>query len=314
MARFGKVIGARFAAALRAELLRDPEEYSRIERVAVPRIARLAVSSSRTVKRAKLRREQRHPFTERLAEDRFPRPHYAYGVYYAASQARALGISAISVYEFGVGWGAGLLDLEQVAELVERETSVSIHVYGFDTGTGMPEPIDYRDLPNVWQPTFFQMDVDKLKASLRRAKLVLGDVRETVPDFIEAERPAPVGFVAIDVDYYSSAAAVLRLFESHEEFLLPRVYCYLDDIVGDDWETMSEYVGELLAVKEFNARHDQRKISQIHGLRFKRPIPAAWNDQMYVLHVFDHSAYCTYVRSKPEWEVFKRPPAWYQIQ
>jgi hypothetical protein len=229
-------------------------------------------------------------------------------------QAKALGIGAISVYEFGVGWGAGLLALEQVAELVERDTSVSIHVYGFDTGTGMPEPVDYRDLPHVWQPTFFQMDVEKLEASLTRAKLVLGDVRETVPEFVEAKGYAPVGFVAIDVDYYSSAVAVLRLFESHEKFLLPRVYCYLDDIVGDDWETMSEYVGELLAVKEFNERHDHRKISQIHGLRFKRRIPAAWNEQMYVLHAFDHSAYCTYVRSKPEWEVFKRPPAWYQIQ
>jgi hypothetical protein len=31
----------------------------------------------------------------------------------------------------------------------------------------------------------------------------------------------------------------------------PRVYCYLDDIIGDDWGIHCEYVGELLAIKEF---------------------------------------------------------------
>jgi hypothetical protein len=80
MPRFAKAIEARCAAALRAKLLRDPQEYSRIERVAVPRLARLAVSFSRSITRVKLRTAQREPFIERLAEDRFPRPHYAYGV------------------------------------------------------------------------------------------------------------------------------------------------------------------------------------------------------------------------------------------
>ena len=104
------------------------------------------------------------------------------------------------------------------------------------------------------------MDVEKLEASLTtRAKLVLGDIRETVGAFLEAERPPPVGFVSLDVDYYSSAVAALGLFDAREEFLLPRIYCYLDDIIGDDWEIMCEFVGELLAVKEFNEQHEKEK-------------------------------------------------------
>ncbi len=91
------------------------------------------------------------------------------------------------------------------------------------------------------------------------------------------------------------------------------MYCYLDDIIGDDWEIMCEHLGELLAVQEFNEQHADRKIGQIHGLRFKRRIPAQWNDQMYVLHVFDHSQYCEYVHPRPEWEIFKRPPSRYQM-
>ena len=46
--------------------------------------------------------------------------------------------------EFGVAGGAGLLSLERIAELVEGLTGVEIEVHGFDTGTGLPAPKDYR--------------------------------------------------------------------------------------------------------------------------------------------------------------------------
>lgn len=262
-------------------------------------------SNSPAAKRERLLRNQNAPFAERIAYDAFPRPYYAYGVYHAALQAKALGIDTISVYEFGVGWGFGLIELEKVAAMVEQETSVSIHVYGFDTGSGMPESIDYRDMPNVWQPTFFQMDVEKLKSNLTRAKLVLGNVRDTVSDFIDRERPAPIGFVALDVDYYSSATDVLRLFDAHESFMLPRVYCYVDDIIGDDWEIHCEHVGELLAIKEFNEQHAKRKLSKIYGFMVRRKIWAPWNEQMFVMHAFDHSLYCKYINPKPEWEKYR---------
>jgi hypothetical protein len=253
----------------------------------------------------KLLADENASFSEKLEFDAFPRTHFAYGTFFAALQAKALGLDRISVYEFGVGWGGGLMELERVAVMVEQETGVSIDVYGFDTGAGMPESVGFQDLPNVWKPGFFHLDVDALEKKLTKAKLILGNVKETIKDFIENEKPAPVGFVSFDVDYYSSTVDVLRLFDASEIFLLPRIYCYLDDVIGDDWEIHCEYVGELLAIKEFNEQHEHRKISKINAFRCKRQIYAPWNEQMYVMHTFDHSLYCKYINPKPNWEEFK---------
>ena len=56
-------------------------------------------------------------------------------------------------------------------------------------------------------------DVDKLlKARLKRARLILGLVEETVPTFL-LSNPAPIGFISIDVDYYTSTADVFKALE-----------------------------------------------------------------------------------------------------
>ena len=91
----------------------------------------------------KLMSDEKAGFTEKLEFDAFPRTHFAYGTYFAALQAKALGLDRISVYEFGVGWGGGLMELERISIIVEQETGVSIDVYGFDTGAGMPESLAY---------------------------------------------------------------------------------------------------------------------------------------------------------------------------
>ena len=55
-----------------------------------------------------------------------------------------LGLSAITVVELGVAGGRGLVAL-QVARLMEDHYGIGIHVAGFDSGQGMPSPVDYRD-------------------------------------------------------------------------------------------------------------------------------------------------------------------------
>jgi hypothetical protein len=50
----------------------------------------------------------------------FPRPQYAYGVFHAADLAKRLGVSAISVIEFGVAGGLGLLALENIAASISQ--------------------------------------------------------------------------------------------------------------------------------------------------------------------------------------------------
>ena len=233
------------------------------------------------------------PLETRIALDLFPRPNYAYGVYRAATQARALGIPAISAVELGVGRGEGLLALEAVAEEVEAHTGVRIATFGFDLGEGLPAPSDYRDLPYLYAPGYYRMDVPTLQANLRRSELVLGDVGETVPAFL-AEKQAPIGFVGFDLDFYSSTAVALKLFESDHERYLPRILCYFDDIANEQ-ALQTEYTGELLAVREFNARHPRIKIDRITGFEYSRAIRDVWNIKMYVCHLFDHPGYKTHI-------------------
>src|SRR6185437_10631366 len=179
----------------------------------------------------------------------FPYPHYAYGLFWAAILAAALDIGRISAIEFGVAGGRGLVALERVASEISRETGVAIDVFGFDSGAGMPAPVDYRDLPHIWGPGFYRMDVDKLRGKLSSAELVLGDVRDTTAAWI-GQPHAPVGFVAFDLDYYSATVAALQIFSGTASTHLPRVHCYFDDDTTNDLGCMNPYVGELLAIRE----------------------------------------------------------------
>jgi hypothetical protein len=234
----------------------------------------------------------------RIAYDVFPRPHYAYGVYSAAQLARSLGLPGISVIEFGVAGGSGLVALEATAREVAAAVQIRIDVIGFDTGSGMPEASDYRDLPHVWAKGFYKMDVELLKSRLTTAKLVLGDVAETIPEWISAPGTLPVGFIAFDLDYYSSTMNAFRIFEGPCETRLPRLYCYFDDMIWPETAGHNEFVGELRAIADFNQSHSDRKLSAIHLLRHTRLNPAPWNDQMYVLHDFVHRLYCVNVTPK----------------
>ena len=83
---------------------------------------------------------------------------------------------------------------------------------------------------------------------------------------------------------------------------MPRVYCYFDDVLGDDMEIHSRFVGELLAIEEFNSRAPDVKVAPIHGLAHKRRIAAAWNDQVYVSHAFTHPEYDTHIHPS-DWDL-----------
>jgi len=238
--------------------------------------------------------QRRSPFTsfiDKLAWDAVDRPHYGYCLHQAAVQARALGVGSITAIELGVAGGNGLVTLEELAADVTGATGVGIEVIGFDAAGGMPAPVDYRDLPYVWQPGFFEMDVERLRARLRSARLVLGDVRETVPRFVAAGGFSPIGFISFDLDYHSSTAASFPLLDVQPELRLPRLFCYFDDVIGDDWELHSSFTGELAAIAEYNDGHQSRKLAPINGLSHKRRIAASWNDQVYVSHDFAHPLY-----------------------
>ena len=103
---------------------------------------------------------------------------------------------------------------------------------------------------------------------LRSAKLVLGPVEDTVRNFCELENPAPIGFIAFDLDYYSSTRSALSLLAAPHNYLLPRVLCYFDDTVGDIDMAINEYTGELLAIREFNDCREDIKLAPFGGCVF----------------------------------------------
>jgi hypothetical protein len=155
----------------------------------------------------------------------------------------------------------------------------------------MPPAIDYRDHPEGFQHGDFPMSDrhNLIEALPPFAELVIGDIRDTLPPFLERLSPdAPIGFVALDVDYYSSSKLAMPIFAAEPEKYLPMPLLYLDDIVI---EMANPWCGELLAVNEFNTQSTLRKAAPLAMLRTRRLFKnALWIDQIYGVHIFDHAA------------------------
>jgi hypothetical protein len=234
-------------------------------------------------------------YSTRLELDAVHRPQYGFCMYNAAALARALGHRRISVIEFGVAGGNGLVNIEQHASQIAVELGVEFDIYGFDTGSGLPKPLDYRDMPYMWAEGFYKMDKALLESRLSKAKLVIGNVTETTGSFFNEHNPAPLGCVLFDLDYYSSTAGSLALFKAGPQTRLPRVYCYFDDIASGGLRANNINVGVLRAIEEFNEGSDRLQIAQVSGLSTSRKIPASWNDQVFVLHDFRHPQYNEFI-------------------
>jgi hypothetical protein len=218
------------------------------------------------------------------------RPQYLWPLLHSAHAAAALGVPSIAALEFGVAGGNGLVAMERAAAAASELSGTRIEIFGFDTGSGMPPPTDPRDAPYLIEPSYFDMDEAALRARLKSAQLVLGNVAETVEAWASSHHP-PIGFIAFDLDYYSSTVEALRVIDGDPERTLPRVPCYFDDVFGFGW---TDYTGVHAALAEFNEASEQRKIGKVHGLKYELPrseFEEQWPEKMYVLHMFDHPRY-----------------------
>lgn len=230
-------------------------------------------------------------YESKIAFDLVLRPQHAYGIMRAARTARDLGLRKVALVEFGVAGGAGLMNMAYIARRVTRETGVAFRIYGFDSGSGMPPPQDYRDHPEYYKAGDFPMDEAALRDALpETVTLLLGDLGETVPAFLADRRPdEPIGFVAVDVDYYWSTHLALQVFLADDPAdYLPLTTVYFDDIMLDHHNS---WAGELLAIREFNERSRLRKLERHRFLENRRVFRnALWLKQTYFLHVMDHPA------------------------
>jgi hypothetical protein len=222
-------------------------------------------------------------------------------VHRAAQSARRLGFNRVTVIEFGVAGGNGLLALERHARYLGAHYGVEIDVVGFDSGEGMAQAHDYRDQPFRWGPGFYRMDEQLLRDQLDGAELILGDVTATVGQWVKANRhrlqQAPIGFISFDLDYWSSTMSAFDLFRNEDSnHLLPRIVCWLDDIIYS-----IPSIGELQAITEFNAEAPQeRSIGQVFGLRAGIPFDPPWAEQIYEAHLFSHDLYNELIEDAPD--------------
>jgi hypothetical protein len=227
----------------------------------------------------------------RIEYDLVPRQPYAFGLQqafeFAAAHGAKLGLKRLVFVEFGVASGAGLLNLCRISEKLSCHYGIDCRIIGFDSGEGMPEPVDYRDHPEKYLGgDFVPADTDALKAALpANASIIYGDIAKTLSGLYLAPGEM-IGFVSVDVDYWSSARDCLAIFE---RACLPRTPVYLDDVNNIDHHP---FAGELLAVEQFNAAHERRKLSRMNGLRNWRIFKnALWLDQMFWFLDLDHAFY-----------------------
>jgi hypothetical protein len=207
------------------------------------------------------------------------RSHYAIGVAHGVRTAIHSGVSSISVVEFGVWQGAGLLELCQIAEYWIRRTGIEITVYGVDSTVGLPQLVGYMDHPELWHTGAFKApDSDALRAKLPPfASLLIGDVADAMPELEKKFSSAPLAFAAFDVDLYSSTKRALRALNMPAACYLPVVPATFDD--SDTCLSHSAWCGEGAAVREFNEVNTLRKID---------PKPTFDLRKFYACQIFDH--------------------------
>ena len=159
----------------------------------------------------------------KIKYDNFRLAHYAFGVYEGAKRAKDLGINEITVIEFGVANGRGLMAMALYATKIQKCLGIKINVLGFDSGEGMPATEGYKDHPEIYATGDFPMQDRKKLVSILPANtqlIFLDLIKSNWTGFLKA----PIAYMSIDVDYYSSAIAILKyLIDLKSDLLLPNI-------------------------------------------------------------------------------------------
>lgn len=239
-----------------------------------------------------LRRWPVGSYETRLKMRAVDRPVYGWCTYFAAIEARALGYKAMTAIEFGVAGGTGLVNLCRHKKEVQKALGIEIVVVGFDTGTGLPASHDARDLRYFWPPGSFEMDRAALEKRLNgQAELVLGDVADTVQSWRPRE-DAPIGAIMFDLDLYTSTMAAFQLFLKPN--VLPRIWCYFDDISGYPANAYTDRIGEREAIREFNESPERQWLNDhLSPAYVFKGLPWELKQDIYLYHRLSHPEYNT---------------------
>lgn len=231
-------------------------------------------------------------FKQNFKAGNLQRMVYARNIWKAAEAAREIGIREFSVIEFGVAGGNGLIAAEFYAREISRIFNLKIEVYGFDNAVGLPEIKEdciQKEIPYwFYGGRYNYLNIEKMNKRLRAAKLIIGDIEETLNSFIEIYSPAPIGVIFVDVDQYAGTAAILSFLESDDKHFLPRMNVYFDDI-----SPATESRGEHRAVLEFNQRNEDIKILP-EDSRTKEKICFRRRHPLYAKEIISDETVCAY--------------------
>jgi len=156
-------------------------------------------------------------------------------VHLTFAEAAKQKIKKILIIEFGVASGAGLFNLAHIANKLSKIYNIDYEVIGFDTGLGMPAPVDYKEHPEKYRTGDFpSLNLSENKLP-KKTKIYYGEIKETV-NLIKNyhERNFKIGFISIDVDYYSSTMSCLKSLTFDQSFYLPSTVLYFDDVYNID--------------------------------------------------------------------------------
>ena len=223
------------------------------------------------------------------------RPHYESLIYETSKNAIKLGFNEISVVELGVAGGNGIKSILKYKRKIEKILDIKINIVGFDTGTGLPNSDLKEDLPYFWkQGDYTNINLKDLEKEDSSIKIYKGNISSTIDKYI-FENKIKIGLIFFDLDLYSSTKLFLDKIPalSEKKLLLPRVFCYFDDLFVADY-TLNDINGEPLAIKEFNNQFKKIKLGKTfdHITDFKFPLAKG---QIYTLHDFDNENYNKYI-------------------
>ena len=130
-----------------------------------------------------------------------------------------------SIVECGVYRGFSLMAWANMSAILEP-TNLTRRIYGFDTFEGFPE-VSEKDLSKVMKPDMGQLGSDSFKelkkliniydsnrflGHINKVQLIKGDVRKTIPEFIEKNKHLVVSLLFLDLDLFEPTKVAIENF------------------------------------------------------------------------------------------------------